>query len=86
MCRTTRGYAEHQRLLERYWTLRYVEQQGISEANASVIRDDLVRIEGLPLVCRAVGLPASGPGESVKVQFGEMDPWEAAIFCRYAGK
>jgi len=51
-----------------------------------VIRDDLVRIEGVPLVCRAVGLPASAAGERVKVHFGDIDPWEAAIFCRYAGK
>jgi len=80
------AYAEHQRLLERYWTVRYIQQEGIAEANASVIRDDLVRIEGLPLVCRAVGLPASAPGERVKVHFGEADPWEATIFCRYAGK
>jgi|KBSMisStandDraft_5_1062788.scaffolds.fasta_scaffold48867_3 exoribonuclease-2 len=80
------AYAEHQRLLERYWTVRYIGQEGISQANASVIRDDLVRIEGVPLVCRAVGLPASAAGERVKVHFGDIDPWEAAIFCRYAGK
>jgi exoribonuclease-2 len=80
------AYAEHQRLLERYWTVRYIQQEGIADANASVIRDDLVRIDGLPLVCRAVGLPASAPGEHVKVHFGETDPWEATIFCRYAGK
>jgi len=80
------AYAEHQRLLERYWTVRYISQQGITDADAAVIRDDLVRIDGLPLVCRAVGLPASAAGERVKVHFGEIDPWEAAIFCRYAGK
>ena len=80
------AYAEHQRLLERYWCVRYIAQEGIQEAHASVIREELVRIEGLPLVCRAVGLPASTPGERVKVQFGEIDPWEATVFCRYAGK
>jgi len=80
------AYAEHQRLLERYWCVRYIAQEGIQEAHASVIRDELVRIEGLPLVCRAVGLPALPPGERVKVQFGEIDPWEATVFCRYAGK
>lgn len=80
------AYAEHQRLLERYWCVRYVAQEGIQEAHATVIRDELVRIEGLPLVCRAVGLPAAAPNERVKVQFGEIDPWEATVFCRYAGK
>jgi exoribonuclease-2 len=80
------AYAEHQRLLERYWTVQYLAQQGVAQAPAAVIRDDLVRIEGLPLVCRVVGLPAAAPGERVNVHFGEIDPWEATVFCRYAGK
>jgi len=80
------AYNEHQRLLERYWVLRYLQQEGIAEANASIIREELVRIEGLPLVCRAIGLPSSAPGERVKVAFGEIDPWEATVLARYAGK
>jgi exoribonuclease-2 len=80
------AYAEHQRLLERYWVLQYLAQERIEEAPAAVIREELARIEGLPLVCRVVGLPAAAPGERVKVHFGEIDPWEATVFCRYAGK
>jgi exoribonuclease-2 len=80
------AYAEHQRLLERYWVLQYVAQQGIQEADAAVIREELVRIDGLPLVCRAIGLPAAAAGERLKVHFGEIDPWEATVLCRYAGK
>jgi exoribonuclease II len=81
------AYAEHQRLLERYWTLRYLAQEGIEESGATVIRDELVRIDGLPLVCRTLGLPAGlTPGERVRVLFGEADPWEVHVSCRYAGK
>jgi len=80
------AYAEHQRLLERYWCLRYLLQEDIREANASVIRDELVRLEGLPLVCRVIGMPALPPGEKVRVAFGEADLWEVSILCRYAGK
>ena len=80
------AYAEHQRLLERFWTLKYLMQEGIDSADASIIRDELVRIEGLPLVCRAVGLPTSAPGERVRVAFGEIDLWEAHVLARYAGK
>ena len=43
-------------------------------------------IEGLPLVCRAIGLPPSSPGEKVRVAFGEPDLWEANVTCRYLGK
>ncbi|HUQ28666.1 MAG TPA: RNB domain-containing ribonuclease [Usitatibacter sp.] len=80
------AYAEHQRLLERYWVLQYVAQQGIQEAEGSVIREELVRIDNLPLVCRAIGLPTAAPGERLRVHFGEIDPWEATVLCRYAGK
>jgi exoribonuclease-2 len=80
------AYAEHQRLLERYWCLRYLMQEAIESADAVVIRDELVRIEGLPLVCRAIGLPAASAGEKVRVAFGEIDLWEANVLCRYAGK
>lgn len=80
------AYAEHQRTLERYWVLRYIAQEGLEGANASVIRDDLVRLEGLPLVCRAVGLPTTATGEKVAVAFGEPDFWDPSVLVRYAGK
>jgi exoribonuclease II len=80
------AYAEHQRLLERFWCLKYLLQEGIEGAEATVIREELVRIDGLPLVCRAVGLPAAAPGERLKVSFGEVDLWEANVLARYAGK
>jgi exoribonuclease II len=80
------AYAEHQRLLERYWCLRYLQQEAIDSAPATVIREELVRIEGLPLVCRAIGLPPGSSGERVRVAFGEIDLWDPGVPCRYAGK
>lgn len=80
------AYADHQRNLERYWCLKYLMQEGIETADATIIREELVRIDGLPLICRAIGLPASAPGERVRVAFGEVDLWEANVLCRYAGK
>jgi exoribonuclease-2 len=80
------AYAEHQRLLERFWCLRYLVQQGIAETTATVIRDELVRIDNLPLVCKTVGLPTLPSGARVRVAFGEPDLWEAHVLCRYAGE
>lgn len=80
------AYAEHQRHLERYWCLRWIAQEGLEGANATIVRDELVRLEGIPLVCRATGLPPSAPGDRVRVAFGEPDPWEVNLPCRYAGK
>jgi exoribonuclease-2 len=80
------AYAEHQRALERYWCLKYLQLEGIAEAEGAIIRDDLVRLDGMPLVLRAIGLPAAAPGERVRVAFGEVDLWEAHVLARYAGK
>ena len=80
------AYAEHQRHLERYWCLKYLLQEAIESADAVVVRDELVRIDGMPLVCRAIGLPAAVPGEKVRVNFGEIDLWEVNVLARYAGK
>ncbi|HUL95480.1 MAG TPA: ribonuclease catalytic domain-containing protein [Usitatibacter sp.] len=80
------AYAEHQRGLERYWCLKYLVQEGIESAAATVLREELVRVDGMPLVCRAIGLPPSAPGERVRVAFGEVDLWGANVLARYAGK
>ncbi len=80
------AYAEHQRLLERYWCLKYLLQEGMDSAGAVVLRDELVRIDAMPLVCRALGLPPTPAGERVRVAFGEVDLWEPGAFTRYAGK
>ncbi len=51
------AYADFQRQMEAYWSLVYLEQQGTKELTATVLKEDLVRIEGLPLVTHAVGIP-----------------------------
>lgn len=80
------AYNEHQRLLERYWCLRYLLQEGIESAEGAIIRDELVRVDGLPLVVRAIGLPTSAPGERVRIAFGEVSLWDVNVLARYAGK
>lgn len=80
------AYAEHQRTLERHWCLRYLVQVGIRESGAIVIRDDLLRVDAMPLVVRAVGLPPAAAGERLRVAFGEADLWENHVLARYAGK
>lgn len=79
------AYAEHQRLLERYWCLRWIAQEGLDGADATVVRDELVRLDGIPLVCRAIGLPPTVAGDRIRVAFGEPDLWDVNLPCRYAG-
>ena len=80
------AYGEFQRQLERYWCLRFIAQERLGEADATVIRDELVRLINLPLVCRVTGMPSLAPGDRVRVVFGEADYWETHLPCRYAGR
>ena len=70
---TYAAYNEFQRGMERYWTLRYVQQQGWTELDAQVLNDKLVRAEAVPLVLNALGLPGLPKGARVRVKLGEID-------------
>ncbi len=79
-----KAYADFQRGMERYWTLRYLRQQGISQADGAVLRDGLVRVDGLPLVLAAAGAQELPRGTRVRVQFGEPDLITLEQPCRVA--
>jgi exoribonuclease-2 len=70
------AYNEFQRGMERYWVLRYFEQEGMTRFLASVIREDLVRAETLPFITRVPGMPAHPPGTRVWIGVSGVDFWE----------
>ena len=72
-------YDEHQRAMETYWTLRWLQQENIHAFEAVVLRENLVRAEGLPLVTRVPSLPALDPGTRVRLGVGQMDFLERTI-------
>ncbi|QNM96829.1 ribonuclease catalytic domain-containing protein [Chitinimonas koreensis] len=79
---TYNAYAEFQGRLERYWCLRWFEQEGVREIGATVIKEDLVRFDGLPLVLRIAGLPELARGTPVKLQLISTDYLDLALECR----
>ena len=52
---TYAAYNDFQHGIERYWTLRWLQQNGVAELEAAVMKDGLVRAETLPLVFRVPG-------------------------------
>lgn len=68
-----KAYADFQRGMERYWILRYLQQQGIEQADGAVLREGLVRVDGLPLVLAALGAQELPRGTRVRVRFGTPD-------------
>ena len=67
------AYNAYQGGMERYWTLRYVQQQGISEVVASVFKENMVRAEDIPLVLPVLGAQGLPRNARVRVQLGSVD-------------
>ena len=78
------AYADFQRQMEAYWSLVYLQQQGTSELTSTILKEDLVRIEGLPLVTRATGIPFDAlPKSQVLLKITELDPEKQFIALNY---
>ena len=78
-------YAEFQGRMEQYWCLRWLLQESRTEADASVVRDNLVRFDALPLYVRVPDLPALVPGARIRLGLGRIDLWSATAETRFLG-
>ncbi|MEO5697026.1 MAG: RNB domain-containing ribonuclease [Burkholderiaceae bacterium] len=66
-------YNGFQQNIERYWTLLSLEQNQLAELDAAVMKDGLVRADGLPLVFRALGAESLPRGARVRVRVTGAD-------------
>ncbi len=76
------AYDEFQRLMERYWCLRWLAQNGQSRCRAAVLRGDLLRVEGLPLVVRVPGVPPLPRGRCVELELLGHDLLDLSLDAR----
>jgi exoribonuclease-2 len=83
------GYDEHQRAMEHYWCLRWIEQERqarqarVVELEAVVLRENLVRFERLPLALRVPSLPELEPGTRVRLALEAPDLIERTVACTW---
>ena len=81
---TYAAYAEFQRLMERYWCLRWLQQRGLTEVDATVRREQLVKIDHSPLLLRVPSLPADLlPGQRVRLSIEQIDLLVPELTCRF---
>ncbi len=66
-------YSGFQNSMERFWTMRYVQQHQLTELTATVMKEGLVRAEDIPLVLHVAGTASMPRGARVKVRLGAMD-------------
>jgi exoribonuclease-2 len=67
------AYNGYQAGMERFWTLKYIRQQGITELEGTAFREGLVRADDLPLVLPVLGAGDLPRGARVRVRLGEID-------------
>ena len=77
------AYADFQRSMERYWCLRWLLQEQPAEIHAEVVRDELVRLRAIPLVCRMPSMPTTPPGTVVALDVSDIDLIELTLHCEY---
>jgi len=72
------GYNSVQSGMERFWSLKHLQQQGITELDAALVKEAaggawLVRAETLPLVFTVMGAQGLPRGAKVRVKRGHID-------------
>ena len=70
---TYSAYNQYQNGMERYWTLKYLQQNNISELNASLFKENMVRADDLPLVLPVMGANQLERGTKVSVKLGDIN-------------
>jgi exoribonuclease-2 len=79
------AYGNIQDQMERYWCLRWLQQEQVSETGAVVVKENLVKLDHLPLFTRVPSLPEVPPGSRVAIEVSKVDLLEVTCLCRYVG-
>ncbi|KZE30499.1 ribonuclease catalytic domain-containing protein [Crenobacter luteus] len=81
------AYLAFQDKMEHFWCLRWFSQEGVTEPTATYIKEDLVRIDGLPLRLRLPGLPEQlVAGDKIRLAVVRIDELAGEIELRFLGK
>jgi exoribonuclease-2 len=80
-------YNEYQRTMERYWSLRWLAQEQLTAVTGNVLmRENLVRLDAVPLVQKVPSLPATvTPGQRVELGVGAIDLLDLGLELEFKG-
>ena len=79
-------YNDFQRSMERYWCLRWLQQENIEQADAIVLRENLVKLSDIPLVFRVPSMPELPANTRVQLAMGEIDLLDLNVQARFVAK
>jgi exoribonuclease-2 len=82
---TYNAYSEFQTRMERYWCLQYLIQENITEIEATVWRENLVRLQNIPYITKVHGMPELAAGTLIKLEIKRVDPLMLELETRFNG-
>ncbi len=80
---TYQSYSEFQTRMERYWCLQYLIQEKFEEVDATVWRENLVRVDGMFYVTKVPSLPTLKAGTKVRLEVKHIDPLLMELQCKF---
>jgi exoribonuclease-2 len=80
------AYAEFQRNMERYWCLRWLLQESRTMVLATVLRENLLRFDELPITARVPSVPELPPETTVELEVSDIDLLELTLHCEFRRK
>lgn len=76
------AWNDFQNLIERYWILRWLQQQNIQQMPVTVIKEDLVRFDLAPFITRLPGVGELERGQKLLVDILGVNELELTVDCR----
>jgi exoribonuclease-2 len=76
-------YNDFQRNMERYWCLRWLLQEKVEQVEALVLRENLVKLNDIPLIFRVPSLPELPANTRVQLALGEIDLLDLNVQARF---
>jgi exoribonuclease-2 len=80
------NYAEFQKLMERFWCLRWLEQEKRTIFRSELYRAEHVRLQDIPLHCKVPNLPEMQIGEHVNVKLTDIDLMNLTVKAEFLEK
>src|SRR5260364_1865 len=79
---TYSAYLDYQRRMERFWCLRWLRQEQRTRVYATLIKENLVRFDEIPLHAHIPGLGAHAPGARLLLEIIAVDEVMLDVSCR----
>lgn len=76
------AYADFQTTMERFWCLRWLSQENVRQAEAVVLKEEILRLVDIPLIIKMPGMPALARGTQLTLDLVRWDEIDLTVEAR----